>query len=346
MGSEPGLNLPLHIGSVYTGHLAEIAGRTFAVGDLVDTAVSPQVFGFGMAAYSEEPINRQAATDASNRVFEGLFTGARRELRTLLSAELAFVARRMGDNPPTFDDAELQESFQKWNRAMRKEREAVLEELQQQMEAAAADPNFVIESFFYSQNLAAKVLTSPTYATAGNAAAISAMSAVQQLRLPTWAIKLDPETLRTAQLLAVSQPTLRFTYKVALDRGIVSPAGKQTLIRRDIVERVALMLELTARLQHQFFDSMASVLPQSLRKLLKEALCSSFRPPSSTDVASEDAARSLGELVDRIGFATTFRLMVFALTSGRTIRVLDRKDRIFTVGPAQDKAAPITLLEV
>ncbi|XP_026191167.1 uncharacterized protein LOC34617508 [Cyclospora cayetanensis] len=253
--------------------------------------------------------NQHPVKAASKRAFNGLFMGMRPELRTLLNTELSFFLRRLQKNEKISPNPDIQEAFEKWARVMSVEKEAVLEELKRKMEIVSSDPNYMFSSLFFSATLASKIIKSPAYATTGNAAAISAMSAVQQVRLPSWAIKLDPATLKTAQLTAIQHPTLQFTYDTVLRRKLLSPAGKQRVFRRDMVERVAVTMELTARMQHQFFDSMISVLPGFLRQSLENMLCGEHRPDFFAAATELDGKKGL---FDYLGFATAFRLAVVA----------------------------------
>ncbi|KAL8444563.1 hypothetical protein Emag_005459 [Eimeria magna] len=278
-------------------------------------------------------------------VYDWLFTGGAPELRTLLNLELATIYMRMIRDKRLPVDQELQELFVHWFSSVELEKKAVLEELHHQMDEATQDPNFVIESFFFNPELGAKVITTPTYTTLGNAAAISAMAAVVQLKTLAWAVKLTPESLGKLQLLVVSNPSLRLTHHLAVEKGIVTPAGKQKVLRRDIVERLAVILEITARLHHRFFDNLAALLPPQLRDRLKNVLCGRRRSNTLTDSAGGATRGSLEELFDRTGFYSAFDLMVFAKSSGVTVNLIGENSRAITIGKADDKAMPITVVE-
>ncbi|KAL8446402.1 hypothetical protein Emed_004856 [Eimeria media] len=278
-------------------------------------------------------------------VFDWLFTGGASELRTLLNLELATIYMRMSKDPHLPLDRELQDLFLHWFASVELEKRAVLEELQHQMDEVTRDPNSVIESFFFNPELASKVITNPTYTTLGNTAAISAMAAVVQLKTLTWAVNLTPESLRKVQLLVVSNPTLRLTHHLAIEKGIVTPAGKQKVLRRDIVERLAVILEITARLHHRFFDNLAALLPTQLRDRLKTMLCGRRRSNTLTETRGRDTRGSLEELFDRTGFYSAFDLMVFAKSSGVTVNLIAENSRAITIGKADDKTLPITVVE-
>ncbi|KAL8273426.1 hypothetical protein Esti_002671 [Eimeria stiedai] len=278
-------------------------------------------------------------------IFNWLFTGGASELRTLLNMELATIYTRMRRDMHLSVDQNLQDLFVHWFNSVEVEKEAVLTELQQQMDEATRDPNFVIESFFFNSELATKLITTPTYTTLGNTAAISAMAAVVQLKTLAWAVNLTPESLKQVQLLVVSNPSLRLTHQLALKKGIVTPAGKQKLLRRDLVERVTVILEITARLQYRFFDNLAALLPTQLRDGLKNMLCGRRRPSTPTESPGGDTTGSLEKLFDRTGFYSAFQLMIVAHSVGVTVNLIGKNSRAITIGKADDKAAPITVLE-
>ncbi|KAL8437477.1 hypothetical protein ACSSS7_000900 [Eimeria intestinalis] len=278
-------------------------------------------------------------------IFDGLFTGGAAELRTLLNMELATIYTRMRRDPALPVGQDLQDLFVEWFSSVELEKEAVLKELQQQMDDATQDPNFAIESFFFNPELATKVIATPTYTTLGNIATISAMAAVLQLKTLTWAVNLTPESLRKAQLFVVSNPSLKLTHDLAIEKGIITPAGKQKLLRRDIVERLAVILEITARLHYRFFDNLAALLSPQLRNTLKNMLCGRRRSSVPRESPKGDKEEKLEELFDRTGFYSAFELMVFARSSGVTVNLLSENSRAITISKADDKALPVTVVE-
>lgn len=265
-----------------------------------------------------------------------MFTGARPGLRTLLNIELTHLLKRMRSGTIVIEDQSFKESLRTWEDAVQKEKAATLEELQQQMETAANDPNLKIQSLFFSPKLADRIFCSPNLATWGNVDAIAEMSAVQQMRVLTWAVKLDPETLRAVQLGTLSSADVESMHEFSLQRKMVFPAGKQSVVRKDIVDRVAVMLGLTCRLHQRFSGNVASLLPGPLRESIKEMLCG----------GRQHESEKMADLFDRIGFVSAFRLMVLSQANAAPMALLDKKGRIVTVSAGKDARAPIIFAEV
>lgn len=270
-----------------------------------------------------------------------------------------------------------------WVDALKKEKAAVVSDMQQQMEAAAADPNLSIDSLFFNSNIAENVVSSISYTTTYNASAVSSISAVQQMKKPSWVVQLNVETLKKAQAAVLLQPSMHLTHQAALRNRIFVAAGKQRVLRRDILQRIATVLQLTARLQYNFYDARAALLSPLLREQLKQLLQQTVqrRPSlipaddtaaaaadSSDAAAGEPAASTAGtetaaaaaagdgraaaaaaaadELLDTLGFATAVKLFSFAQQTKINIQLLDGKNRIISVATPRKNAPLVAIIEV
>lgn len=282
---------------------------------------------------------------AFDNTFSHMFGQPNDALRRLLNLELRLVYREYTKELRNMlSQGQLRVAMNGFISAVEEETTLAVLDLKQKMVKATDDPNFGVSSLFFQNSLAEQLLSSLVYACAQNIDIIIQLSAVEEISSLSHVASVSPRTLQNALEILLSRPKEILNSHLLLEEKLISVVGKQSVLRKDLLNRIGLVLSLTARQHERLIDNMVSLFPKILLKQLRDVL---YISPIVQPVAARRLESDIfSKRFDTLGFVTAFRLLVLSRATGASLLLFDGLNRIIRVSSNRSQNDPIALVEV